>query len=712
MIESAKHGDSPRVGEETEVQDPAAREVTQGLSLRSLQTPGAIPGYHIEQCLGEGSFGSVWLARELRTGKKVAIKFYARGRGVDWSLLSREVEKLAVLYTSRNIVRLIDVAWDHDPPYFVMEYLENGSLAQKLERGRLPVDDAVRITRAMALALVHAHGSGVLHCDLKPANVLFDASGDARLCDFGQSRLSSERTPSLGTMFYMAPEQAVLDGIPDARWDVYALGALLYQMLTGTAPGRDSGNEGRLQRAGTTEERLAEYRRILQESPPLSAHRAIPGVDQRLIQIVDRCLNRDPQGRIANTQIVVNLLDQRDRARSRRPLLVLALLGPLLFLAAMFWMAESAVPSIVRKAGDNLTSQALSGDVISARILAESVHQDILSRTEELEFEASEPHVRQIITDSVGLSSEQLIALCRENSSESGMAKNFQLLNEAKQHSAEHHDHADRSWFLTDANGRQVFRHPAVEDFGKSTIGGQFHRRDYFHGQGEDLKESTPIGAHPPRTKAGVSAAYTSMATDQYAIAIAVPVWDESKTHVIGVLGRSLHLTDLLDPWEKQLQGESRPDQRFLSLVESALKPTPGRELSLLDHHWMTPANMASRKSRMVSQLPLQSPESPPIDLRVYLSAEQALLVRNDDRTGHFKDPIAALDPQFEGDWLAAWAKVDGTNWIAVVQERRDVALKPVDDLRNVFSRSGYIAIAVFSVMLGVFWWLLRRVSE
>ena len=694
MIESAKSSDLLKPGEDTEVQDSAAREVSQGLSLRSLQTPGSIPGYQIEQCLGEGSFGSVWLARELRTGKKVAIKFYARGRGVDWSLLSREVEKLAVLYTSRNIVRLIDVAWDHDPPYFVMEYLENGSLAQKLERGRLPVDDAVRITRAMAQALVHAHGSGVLHCDLKPANVLFDAGGDARLCDFGQSRLSSERTPALGTLFYMAPEQAVLDGIPDARWDVYALGALLYQMLTGSAPGRIAGYEGQLQQAGTTENRLAAYRQLLQSSPPPSAHRGLPGVDKRLAEIVDRCLDRDPVKRLANAQIVLDLLDQRDRARSRRPLLLLALLGPLLFLGAMYWMAESAFPGIVSKAEDNLTAQALTGDVISARILAESVHQDILARMEELEFEANSSHVRQILSDSADLSSEQLQALCRATESEPGMAHNFRLLFEAKQHSGQHHNHSDRSWFLTDARGRQVFRHPVVEDSAKSTIGGQFHRRDYFHGLGADLPESTPIGAHPPRTVAGVSAAYTSQATGQYAIAIAVPVWDESKTRVIGVLGRSLHLTDLLDPWEKQLQSESRPDQRFLALAESVRDPGAGSELALLDHYWMTPANMASHKSK------------------VFLSPEQSLIIRNGDRTGRYLDPVADLDPLFQGDWLAAWAPVEGTHWIAIVQERRDIALQPVGDLRNVFVRSGYIAIAVFSVMLGVFWLLLRRASE
>ncbi|MBX3440579.1 MAG: serine/threonine protein kinase, partial [Planctomycetaceae bacterium] len=260
-------GKRPSVPDDTVVQDAASLEQSRQLSRHAGNPPPHVPGYEVLRCLGVGSYGSVWLARELNTGRQVAIKFYSHRRGLDWSLLSREVEKLAVLYTSRNIVGLLDVGWNHDPPYFVMEFLENGSLADRLKQGPLPVEQAVSLAKAIAAALVHAHGSGILHCDVKPANVLLDGNLEPRLGDFGQSRLSDDQSPALGTMFYMAPEQADLQAIPDARWDVYALGALLYHMLCGHAPYRTESAEARIRSAATLTEQLAEYRRIIATSP-------------------------------------------------------------------------------------------------------------------------------------------------------------------------------------------------------------------------------------------------------------------------------------------------------------------------------------------------------------------------------------------------------------------------------------------------------------
>ncbi|MHC4181176.1 MAG: serine/threonine-protein kinase, partial [Planctomycetota bacterium] len=190
----------------TEPQRGSERRVSREMSLKPGQPPTQVPGYEAERFLGVGAYGEVWVARERNTGRRVAIKFYAHRGGLDWSLLSREVEKLAFLFADRYVVQLLGVGWESEPPYYIMEYLERGSLAERLQQGPIPVGEAVELFRDVAIGLVHAHGKGVLHCDLKPANILLDQDHKPRMADFGQSRLSTEQVPALGTLFYMAPE--------------------------------------------------------------------------------------------------------------------------------------------------------------------------------------------------------------------------------------------------------------------------------------------------------------------------------------------------------------------------------------------------------------------------------------------------------------------------------------------------------------------------
>ena len=242
----------------TQIQDSQERLISREISLKRGHPPTQVPGYEPERFLGAGAYGEVWVAIERNTGRRVAIKYYSHRGGLDWSLLSREVEKLAFLFADRYVVQLLGVGWDAEPPYYIMEYLEPGSLADRLQQGPMPVDKAVELFRDIAVGLVHAHGKGVLHCDLKPANILLDQDNKPRLADFGQSRLSHEQMPALGTMFYMAPEQADLEAMPDARWDVYALGALLYCMLTGHPPHRSGPTVDQFERTPDLNQRLFE----------------------------------------------------------------------------------------------------------------------------------------------------------------------------------------------------------------------------------------------------------------------------------------------------------------------------------------------------------------------------------------------------------------------------------------------------------------------
>src|SRR3954464_4578512 len=157
--------------EQTQIQGTEEQRRAQELSLQRWRPPIDVPGYEPRRFLGAGAYGEVWVALDRTTGRQVAIKFYAHTGGLDWSILSREVEKLAFLSADRYVVQLLDVGWEADPPYYVMEYVEQGSLEDLLKReGKLSVRDAVSLFRDVAIGLLHAHAKGVLHCDLKPAN--------------------------------------------------------------------------------------------------------------------------------------------------------------------------------------------------------------------------------------------------------------------------------------------------------------------------------------------------------------------------------------------------------------------------------------------------------------------------------------------------------------------------------------------------------------
>src|SRR6516162_3873402 len=206
-----------------------------------------IPGYEVEAVLGRGGMGIVYQARHLRLNRPVALKMLLGGTHAgprELERFLREAEAVAGL-RHENIVRVYDVG-DHDGrPYFTMEYVEGGSLAQKLAGAPQPAREAARLVATVAGAVRAAHQSGVVHRDLKPANVLLTADGTAKVSDFGLARRLEGGTALtqsgvvMGTPSYMAPEQA--RGQAQASGpavDVYALGAILYELLTGRPPFR------------------------------------------------------------------------------------------------------------------------------------------------------------------------------------------------------------------------------------------------------------------------------------------------------------------------------------------------------------------------------------------------------------------------------------------------------------------------------------------
>ena len=251
-----------------------------------------VPGYEVEAILGRGGMGIVYRARHLRLNRLVALKMLLAGAYAtpqERARFQREAEAVARLQHP-NIVQVHDVGDNHGWPYFTMEYVDNGSLAHKLAGVPQPSREAAQLVATLAGAVQAAHEQGVVHRDLKPANVLLAEDGTPKVTDFGLARQQDEGAGltqtgvAIGTPSYMAPEQA--RGRPDAvgpAVDVYALGAILYELLTGRPPFR----------AATAAETVQQV--ISQEpAPPSRLNNHVP---RDLETICLKCLSKEPRSR-------------------------------------------------------------------------------------------------------------------------------------------------------------------------------------------------------------------------------------------------------------------------------------------------------------------------------------------------------------------------------------------------------------------------------
>ncbi|HJR33640.1 MAG TPA: serine/threonine-protein kinase, partial [Gemmatimonadales bacterium] len=200
--------------------------------------------YLIERELGRGGMATVFLAKDIRHDRDVAIKVLhpELSASIGAERFEREI-KLAAKLQHPNILGLYDSGAADGLLYYVMPFIKGESLRDRLDReGQLPIDDAVQVTLEVAEALGHAHAAGIVHRDIKPENVLI-SGGHALVADFGIARAASEGNAqkltqtgmAVGTPVYMSPEQAVGDPVGPTS-DLYSLGCMLYEMLAGEPP--------------------------------------------------------------------------------------------------------------------------------------------------------------------------------------------------------------------------------------------------------------------------------------------------------------------------------------------------------------------------------------------------------------------------------------------------------------------------------------------
>jgi class 3 adenylate cyclase/tetratricopeptide (TPR) repeat protein len=202
--------------------------------------------YEIKEEIGKGGMATVYRAFQPNVGRDVAIKMITRAAGDEHNIqrFQREARLIARL-EHPHILPVYDFDGGHEPPYIVMRYLDGGTLKDVLRQGLLPHDEISFLIRQVASALDYAHRQGIVHRDIKPSNIMVDQEGNAFVTDFGIARMVTlpekgkqitETGAIVGTPDYMSPEQAMGSDEIDHRTDIYALGVILFQMLTGGLP--------------------------------------------------------------------------------------------------------------------------------------------------------------------------------------------------------------------------------------------------------------------------------------------------------------------------------------------------------------------------------------------------------------------------------------------------------------------------------------------
>ena len=248
-------------------------------------TGKTISHYRVLEKLGGGGMGVVYKAEDTKLKRTVALKFLPEDLSKDREALERfqrEAQAASAL-NHPNICTIYDIDEHEGQPFIAMEYLEGGTLRERVERGPLPVLDALDLACQMAEALAEAHAHGIVHRDIKPANVMLTKAGHVKLVDFGLARLPemagvTATGATLGTPAYMAPEQVRGETI-DGRADLWALGVVLYEMLAARHPFPSESAQGI-------------FYGVLNRAPePLERLRS--GLPPTLVRIVNRALTKD-----------------------------------------------------------------------------------------------------------------------------------------------------------------------------------------------------------------------------------------------------------------------------------------------------------------------------------------------------------------------------------------------------------------------------------
>jgi hypothetical protein len=483
--------------------------------------------------------------------------------------------------------------------------------------------------------------------------------------------------PALGTLFYMAPEQADLKAAPDARWDVYALGAVMYRMLTGSPPHREDAGASLVLGTGTLDEQLSAYRLLIETSPPPSAHRKVPGVDAGLAAIVSKCLAANPRARYPNPQAVLTALDAWAIRRVRRPLMWLTGVGFALLLAVMALIGTILFRDTVTTTQHEVINRTLEENHFAARAEAEQMGLEAEHRWRILEFVAADPKLRARLAEGP--------ALAAHPGEQQALEK--WLADRRAKYNLDF-DPEDRAsvWLALDAGGFLRGTDPPNSKYRNAYTG----YRDYFTGLGRNTDERTgPPKAivHGPHR----SVVYRRRSTGTWAVTYSVPVPSGMPgADPVGVLAMSVEI---------KTEATSADSLNRFSVLIDTRADGDGKQGLVVRHPYL-------------ATLP---PDTDDANLPRYHAGElvERAAGRQEGwtRMPEYRDPVDR-EP-FGGLWLAAAVPVTvrlgqeqpvDTGFVVVVQERRDEVLAPVRALQWRLGYGAAAAVAFVLVLVGAMW--------
>ena len=544
----------------------------------------------------------------------------------------------------------------------------------------------------------------MLHCDLKPANILLDQDGKPRLADFGQSRLSREQAPALGTLFYMAPEQADLKAVPDARWDVYALGALVYCMLTGSPPHRTP-QDDRATGSGRRPGRPAG--RVPADDPAVPRRRSRIGRRRGSIGRWRRSSGgasaADPDKRFPNVQSVLAALSARARQKALRPVMILGAVLPALLLAVVSWFAWRGFQAAVRESEQALTRRALKINRFAAMYVARAAKSELERRYAAVEQVAGSTPWRQAVAEVVrqpelarlldDLSDPQkseaelepLRRRFREHPARKRLQEEFEALIPPRMRPAskgEKEKEEVASWFFCDAHGISTVRSPE-----SATVGKNFAWRSFFCGGSSDRPRSWRPGPGQHIETTGPSVVFASQASGRWIVAISTPVSDDSPArNFLGVVALTVEVGRFVE-----LLGGDDP---FAVLVDWRPGPHQG---TILQHP-------------LYDQLRRKNGRVPERFLDYRVTAADLPSPENPSLRKDYRDPLAA-DAEgraYAGHWLALEEPIQvrgrEMGWRVIVQGAYARAIgSTLDELRGSLFRYGLMAgVMVLAIVAGL----------